>query len=131
VISRRNRVAALVTSAVGLAGTAAGTAARGSDGLWSGLLALALVLAFMTAGSLPFVVAGDTTQGRGGVAFVILGLTYALRLVVALVVLKLAARSHVLDRQVIGLVVIACAVAWTSTHVALGLSRKHAPTLDL
>jgi hypothetical protein len=85
----------------------------------------------MTAGSLPFVVAGDTRQGRGGAAFVILGLTYALRLVVALVVLKLAARSHVLDRQVIGLVVIACAVAWTATHVVLGLSRKHAPTLDL
>ena len=130
-ISRRNRVAALVTSLVGLAGTAAATAVRGSDGLWSGLLALALVLAFMSAGSLPFVVAGDTTQGRGGVAFVILGLTYALRLVVALVVLKLAARSHMLDRQVIGLVVIACAIAWTSTHVVLGLSRKHAPTLDV
>ena len=130
-ISRRNRVAALVTSLVGLAGTAAATAVRGSDGFWSGLLALALVLAFMSAGSLPFVVAGDTTQGRGGVAFVILGLTYALRLVVALVVLKLAARSHVLDRQVIGLAVIGCAIAWTATHVVLGLSRKHAPTLDL
>jgi hypothetical protein len=131
VISRRNRVAALVTTVVGLAGTAVGAAVRGSDGVWSGLLALALVLVFMSAGSLPFVVAGDTRQGRGGAAFVVLGLTYALRLVVALVVLKLAARSHVLDRQVIGLVVIACAVAWTATHVVLGLSRKHAPTLDL
>ena len=130
-IARRNRVAALVTSAVGLAGTAVAAAASGSDGVWSALLGLALVLGFMSAGSLPFVIAGDTKQGRGGVAFVVLGLTYALRLVLALVLLKVAARSHVLDGRVIGLTVIACALAWTSTHVALGLSRKHAPTLDL
>lgn len=130
-ISRRNRVAALVTSLVGLAGTAVAGALSGGDGVWSALLGLALVLAFMSAGSLPFVVAGDTRQGRGGVAFVVLGLTYALRLVVALVVLKVAARSHVLDRQVIGLSVIACALAWTGTHVVLGLSRRHAPTLEL
>ena len=130
-ISRRNRVAALVTSLVGLSCTAVAWAASGTDGLWSALLGVALVLGFMSAGSLPFVVAGDTKQGRGGAAFLVLGLTYALRLVVALVLLKLAARSHVLDRQVIGLTVIAGAVAWTTTHVVLGLSRKHAPTLDV
>jgi len=131
VIGRRNRVAALVTSLVGLAGTAVAAAISGTDGVWSALLGLALVLGFMSAGSLPFVVAGDTQQGRGGAAFLVLGLTYALRLVVALVVLKVAARSHALDGQVIGLTVIACTVAWTATHVVLGLSRKHAPTLDV
>lgn len=130
-IARRNRVAALVTSVVGAACTAVAAATHGGDGVWSALLGLVLVLAFMSAGALPFVVAGDTTQGRGGVAFVILGLTYALRLVLALVLLKLAAESDVLDRQVIGLTAIACAVAWTSTHVVLGLSRKHAPPLEL
>ena len=130
-IARRNRVAALVTTVVGAAGTAVGAATSGSDGVWSALLGLVLVLAFMSAGAIPFVIAGDTRNGRGGVAFVVLGLTYALRLVLALVLLKLAARSHVLDRQVIGLTAIACAVAWTTTHVVLGLSRKHAPTLDL
>jgi hypothetical protein len=98
--------------------------------VWSGLLGLALVIGFMSAGSLPFVVAGDTREGRGGLAFLVLGLTYALRLVLALVLLKAAARSHVLDREVIGLVVIACAVAWTGTQVALGLSRRHAPHLE-
>ncbi|HUR51906.1 MAG TPA: hypothetical protein VMZ11_07270 [Mycobacteriales bacterium] len=130
-ISRRNRTAALVTLLVGLPCAAVAAVTSGSDGVWSALLGIGLVLGFMSAGSLPFVIAGDTREGRGGVAFVVLGLTYALRLVLALVLLKVAARSHVLDRQVIGLTAIVGALAWTGTHVFLGLSRKHAPTLDL
>ncbi len=130
-IARRNRLAALVTVFAGAACTAIAAATRGSDGVWSALLGLGLVLGFMSAGSLPFVIAGDTRDGRGAVAFVVLGLTYALRLVLAVVLIKVAADSHVLDRQVIGLTAIACAIAWTATHVVLGLSRKHQPTLDL
>jgi hypothetical protein len=127
----RNRRAALVTGLVGLLAVGVAALVVGADGAWSALLGAGLVLAFLSAGSLPFVVAGDTTQGRGGVAFVVLGLTYALRLVLALVVLKLASRADWVHGTVVGLSVIACALAWAATMVVLGVSRRHQPTLDL
>jgi hypothetical protein len=60
----------------------------------------------------------------------VLGTTYVLRLVVGVVVYAVASSSADLDRRVIGLSIIACALAWTAAHVVLGLSRRHAPTLD-
>lgn len=130
-IARRNLVAALAASVMGLAGTAVASVTHGGDGVRSALLGLVLVLVFMSAGSIPFVAAGDTQHGRGSFAFIVLALTYALRLVLALVVLKLSARSEWVEGSVVGLTAIACTVAWTMAHVVLGLSRKHAPTLDV
>lgn len=128
-LAGRNRRAALVTSLVGLVAVGAAWAAVGSQGPLSAAVGAALVMVFLSAGTIPFAVAGDGTQGRGGIAFLVLGLTYALRLVLALVVAKLSA-PHV-NGMAVGLTVLACAVAWTGTIVVLGVSRKHQPTLDL
>ena len=128
-IGRRNLRAALVTALVGLVAAGVGAVTSGGTGVTSALLGTVLVIVFLSAGSLPFVVAGDTQQGRGAVAFVVLGLTYALRLVLALVLLK-ATAGHV-QGMVVGLTVVACATAWTVTHVVLGIARRHQPTLDL
>jgi len=130
-IGRRNRVAALVTCGVGAVGTAVAAATHGPDGVWSALLALVLVLVFFSAGSLPFVVAGDAQRGRGCLAFLVLGLTYVLRLVVGVLVYAVASASADLDRRVIGLSIIAFALAWTGAHVVQGVSRRQAPTLDV
>jgi len=130
-IARRNRVAALVTCGAGGAGTAVAAVTHGDDGVWSALLGLVLVLVFFAAGSLPFAVAGDGQQGRGCLAFFVLGLTYVLRLLVGVVVYAVASSSADLDSRVIGLSIIGCALAWTAAHVVLGLSRRHAPTLDV
>jgi hypothetical protein len=130
-IARRNRVAAVVTCAVGAAGTAVAALTHGPDGIWSALLALVLVLVFFSAGSLPFAVAGDGQGGRRGLAFLVLGMTYVLRLLVGVVVYGLASASADLDRRVIGLTIIGCALAWTGAHVVQGVSRRHAPSLDV
>jgi hypothetical protein len=128
-LGRRNRLAALVTALVGLVAAGVSAVAVGAQGPGSALLGTFLVVVFLSAGTLPFVVAGDTSEGRGAVAFVILGLTYALRLVLALVLLKVTA-GHV-HGTVVGLTVVACAVAWTGTMVVLSLSRRHQPTLEV
>jgi hypothetical protein len=130
-VGRRNRVAALVTCAVGAAGTAVAALTHGTDGVWSALLALVLVLVFFSVGSLPFAVAGDAQRGRSFLAFLVLGFTYVLRLMVGVVVYAVATSSADLDRRVIGLSIIACALGWTGAHVVLGVSRRHAPHLDV
>jgi len=130
-LGRRNRLAALVTGLVGLVAAGVSWVIVGTDGAWSALLGTVLVLAFLSAGSLPFVVAGDTRHGRGGVAFLVLGLTYALRLVLALVVLKLASRAAWVHGTVVALSVVAAAAAWAGTMLVVGISRRHQPTLDL
>lgn len=128
-LGRTNRLAALVTALVGLVAAGVAWAAVGDQGLLSAVLGTLLVIVFLSAGTIPFAVAGDTTQGRGALAFLVLGTTYALRLVLALVVAKVSA-PHV-DGPAVGLTVVACATAWTATVLVLGTSRRHRPTLDL
>jgi len=128
-LGRRNRVASLVTGLVGLVAAGVAWAVVGDEGPLSAAVGALLVIVFLSAGTIPFAVAGDTTQGRGGLAFLVLGLTYALRVVLALVVAKLSA-PHV-DGRTVGLTVLACATAWTATTLVLTLSRRHQPTLDL
>lgn len=128
-LGRRNRIASLVTGLVGLVAAGVAWAVVGDEGPLSAAVGALLVIVFLSAGTIPFAVAGDTTQGRGGLAFLVLGLTYALRVVLALVVAKLSA-PHV-DGRTVGLTVLACATAWTATTLVLTLSRRHQPTLDL
>ena len=130
-IARRNLAAALVSSLVGGACAAVAGLADGEHAALSALLGLGLVLGFLPAGTIPFVLAGDTKDGKGSFAFLVLAMNYALRLVLALVVLKLAARSDWVVGRSVGLTVIACTAAWTATHVYFGLARKHQPTLEL
>ena len=128
-LGRRNRVASLVTGLVGLVAAGVAWAVVGDEGPLSAAVGALLVIVFLSAGTIPFAVAGDTTQGRGGLAFLVLGLTYALRVVLALVVAKLSAPY--VDGRTVGLTVLACATAWTATTLVLTLSRRHQPTLDL
>lgn len=128
-LARRNRTAALITSAAGLIAVAISWAAVGSHGPGSALLGLVMVLVFFSVGSLPFVVAGDGS--RKGLAFLVLAMTYVLRILLGVVVYAVASSSDAVDSQVVGITVIGCALVWVNTQVFLGLSRRHQPTLEL
>ncbi|MCW2598584.1 MAG: hypothetical protein JWM02_413 [Frankiales bacterium] len=130
-LGRRQRIAALTTVFAGLVAALVGAAAVGEDGPLSAAVGTVLVLIFLSAGSLPLVVAGDGTEGRAKLGFLVLGMTYALRLVVAVAVLTAADASGSVDSTVMGLTVIACAVVWTGTQVVLATRRRHQPTLEL
>ena len=127
-LARRTRVAALTTAAAGLVAVLVAWAAVGTDGPLSALLGAGLVLGFFLLGALPFVVAD---LGHKGMAFLVLGMTYLLRVLLGVVVWAVAVQSERIDRVVVGLTVIACALVWVNTQVVLGLSRRSQPTLDL
>lgn len=127
----RNRRAGLVTAAVGGVAVLVSWAVVGDQGPLSALLGTVLVLVFFSAGALPFVVAGDGTGGRAGLAFVVLGMTYVLRILLGVAVYQVATRARSVDSTVVGLTIIGCALAWTNTQVVLGLRRAHQPTLEL
>lgn len=130
-LGRRNRIAAATTTLAGLVAVLAGFVAVGGDGPLSAVVGLVLVLVFLSAGSLPLVVAGDGTQGRDKLGFLVLGTTYALRLVLAIAVLTVADSSGSVDSNVMGVTVIVCALVWTGTQAVLGTMRRHQPTLDV
>ena len=127
-IARRNKAAALVTSAVGAVGTAIAGATGGGDAAWSAVLGLVLVVVFLSAGSLPLALVDE--RMHKGFAFLVLGMTYVLRILLGVVIYAVATSSAHLERRVIGLSVIACALAWTAVHVTLGVRKDHAPTLE-
>lgn len=126
-VAGRNRTAALVTSGAGLLAMAVVGLTAGEPG--SVLLGLAMVLGFFGAGSLPFAVVGDGS--RAGLAFLVLGMTYLLRVLLGAVAYVVAVQLPWVDMRVVGLTVIGCALVWTATHVVLGLSRRHQPTLEV
>lgn len=127
--SRHRLAAAWTTGAATIAAVVVGLL-RDAAGPPSVLIALAMVLAFGWAATLPFAVAGDGKNGKAFLGFVVLGTTYALRLLLALVVLAVASSTNLVEVRVIGVSVIGLALVWTSVHVVLGLSRKHQPFLD-
>ena len=126
---RRNRTSALVTLGVGVLCVLVSWVAVGSDGPGSALLGVTMVLVFFLAGAVPLLVVGDGRQS--GFAYLVLAMTYVLRILLGVVVYVVATRSPSIDRQVVGLTVIVCALAWVNTQVVLGLSRRHQPTLDV
>lgn len=130
-VAARNRVAALVTGGAGLVAMLIASLAVGPQGWLSALVATGLVVGFFTAGALPLLVAGDGRHGRASMGFLVLVMTYALRLVIAIGVLTVATTSGAVDRRVMGLTVIGCALVWTGTQVVLGTRRSTQPTLDL
>jgi ATP synthase protein I len=130
-LAQRNRTAAATTGLAGVLAVLLSWAAVGSRGPGSALLGVIMVLVFFGAGSLPFVVAGDGTQGRSGFAFLVLGMTYVLRILLGVGVYVVASESDSVNSTVVGLTVIGCALVWTNTQLFLGLSRRHRPTLEL
>jgi ATP synthase protein I len=128
VLVRTSRTAALATLGAGLLAVLVAWLAVGAHGPLSAGLGTAIVLVFFGMGSLPLLVVGE---GRNGLAWIVLGLGYVLRILVGVVVWAVAVSSDAIDRKAVGLTVIGCALVWLNTQLLLGLSRRHRAPLDV
>lgn len=99
-------------------------AASGVDGAPLGaVLGAVVTLLFFWIGALPLLLVGGNLS-LAGPGFLLLLMTYGLRLVALIVVLTAAERSGAVDTRWLALTVIACALVWVGTQVALvGRSR--------
>jgi hypothetical protein len=113
----------MTTLAAGLLSAGAGLLA-GVDGAAPGaLLASVLVLLFFWIGAVPVLLVGGNVS-LAGPGFLLLMLTYVLRLVGLAVVLTAASRSGAVDRPWLAGTLIGCTLVWVATQVALvGRSR--------
>jgi ATP synthase protein I len=127
-LARTARPAALATLATGLVAVLVAWAAVGAHGPLSALLGTAIVLAFFGLGAVPLLLAG---RGANGLAWMVLGLGYVLRILIGVVVYAVAVSSDAIDRSAVGLTVIACALVWLNTQLVTGLRRRNQPTLDV
>jgi hypothetical protein len=88
-----------------------------------GLLAAVVTLLFFWIGALPLLLVGGNLS-LAGPGFLLLLMTYGLRLVGLVVVLTVAGRSGAVDERWLALSVIVCTLVWVGTQVALvGRSR--------
>ena len=117
------RTAPLTTLAAGGVSALAGLRA-GVDGAPLGaLLASVLVLLFFWIGAVPLLLVGGNLS-LAGPGFLLLMMTYVMRLIGLAVVLTLAGRSEAVDREWLAGTLIACTLVWIVTQVALlGRSR--------
>jgi hypothetical protein len=99
-------------------------AVAGVDGApLGGLLAAVVTLLFFWIGALPLLLVGGNLS-LAGPGFLLLLMTYGLRLVGLVVVLTVAGRSGAVDERWLALSVIVCTLVWVGTQVALvGRSR--------
>lgn len=97
-----------------IAGAVAGVEGSG----WAALLAAVVVLAFFWIGALPLLLVGGELS-LAGVGFILLLMTYALRLVGLVVILTLVSRSDSVDIEWLALTLIVCTLVWVGTQVAL------------
>lgn len=130
-LRRRNRLAALTTTVAGAVAVVVAWIAVGADGPLSAIVGLVLALVFFSAGTLPFLVVGEGPRARSGLAFLVLGMTYVLRILLGVLVYQVASRSEQVNTTATGLTVIGCALVWTNTQLVVGLRRRHQPTLDV
>ena len=120
-VRRRVPVAPAATLVAGLGCAAVGGVQAGGRGAVSALLATAVVIGFLWSGAVPLLLA--RTSG-GALTLLLLLLNYALRLLVALAVLRLAARAGWVLPPVLGLTVVVCALTWTGAQVVLLLRSE-------
>jgi len=115
--------APLATACAG-ALSAVGGFVAGVDGAPLGAgVATGVTLLFFWTGALPLLLVGGNLS-LAGVGFVLLLMTYGLRLLGLLVVLSVAGRSPAVDSRWLALTLIGCALVWVGTSVALvGRSR--------
>lgn len=117
------RAAPVTTLLAGLVSGVLGLAADRDGALAGGLLAGVLVVLFFWIGALPLLMVGGQLS-LAGVGFLMLMMTYALRLVGLAVALALASRSEAVDVRWLALTLIACSLVWVTTQAALvGRSR--------
>jgi hypothetical protein len=120
---REVSVSAAVLVLAGIFSATAGALADVEGAVLGALLAPVIVLAFFWIGALPLLLVGGNLS-LAGVGFGLLLMTYLLRLVGLVVVLRVAARSDSVDIRWLALTVIACALVWVVTQAALaGRSR--------
>jgi ATP synthase protein I len=117
VVNRPGLVAAAVTSLVGLGSAGVAWVTAGPLAAASALIALVVVLGFFGSGSLPLVLAqrGDLPF-RAGLGLLLL--TYALRLLLVLVVLAVVSRLDGLHAGALGVTLILCALVWSGARLA-------------
>lgn len=130
-LGQRNRASMLTTTVAGVLAVGIAWAVVGAHGPLSALLGVVLVLVFFSAGTLPFAIAGDGTGGRSALAFLVLGMTIVLRVLIGIAAYQVASRSDAVDTTVVGLTIIGCALVWTNTQLVVGLQRRNQPALDL
>jgi len=97
----------------------------------SAALGAGVVLAFFLIGTIPLWIVGAGGPGRSALGFLVLGLLYVLRILAGVIVWALAVDAPSVDRVVVGVTVIVCALVWVNTQVVVGLSRRYQPTLDV
>lgn len=106
--------ALLAVLAAGAAAAVLGLALRGTDGLVAAGLGVGLVLAFLALGQLPLAVAAGAGGGAGGL---LLLLGYASRVAALLALLAVVLNTGGLDREVLGLTMVAAGLAATAGTV--------------
>lgn len=117
------KVAPLATLAAGAVSAGLGLAAGRQGAVAGALLAAVLVALFFWAGALPLLLVGGDLS-MAGIGFLMLMMTYVLRLVGLAVALAVASRSDAVDERWLALTLIVCALVWVITQAALsGRSR--------
>lgn len=115
--------APLAVLAAGLVSAAAALISGRDGGAAGALAATVVVVAFFWTGAIPLLLVGSDLS-RAGLGLLVLMTTYALRLVLALAVIAVAARSAAVDRQWLAGTLIALTLVWTGAQVGLlGRSR--------
>ena len=117
------RTAPVATLAAGVLSAGLGLVLERDGAVAGALIAAVLVILFFWTGALPLLLVGGDLS-MAGIGFVILMMTYALRLVGLAVALALAARSDAVDERWLALTLIGCALVWVITQAGLvGRSR--------
>lgn len=115
--------APLTTALAGGASALAGALSDVDGAPLGALVATVVVMFFFWTGALPLLLVGGDLS-KAGLGYLVLMMTYALRLVALLVVLTVATRSGAANTRWLALTVIACTLVWVGTQVALvGRSR--------
>ena len=117
------RAAPLAVLLAGGVSAVAGALAGVEGAPLGGPLGAVITLLFFWIGALPLLLVGGNLS-LAGPGFLLLLMTYGLRLVGLIVVLTVVERSGAVDTRWTALTVIACTLVWVTTQVALvGRSR--------
>ena len=117
------RTAPVTTLAAGVLSAGLGLALDRDGAAAGAVIAAVLVILFFWTGALPLLLVGGDLS-LAGIGFVMLMMTYALRLVGLAVALAVAARSDAVDERWLAGTLIVCALVWVITQAGLvGRSR--------
>lgn len=112
------RAAPVTTMLAGAVSAGIGLGVDREGAVLAGLLAGVLVVLFFWTGALPLLLVGGDLS-LAGIGFLMLMMTYALRLVGLAVALALASRSDAVDVRWLAFTLMACALVWVITQAAL------------